>query len=119
MRFPLLSRRRVLASGALLAASPLLAAAPKRNWRALADDVYSEMVWAWANYRERAWGKDEIKPISGGFSSFPLKSHHLGLSLIEAMDTLWLMGLDREFDDALAWVKSSLDFNVDGEVSVF
>ena len=119
MRFPLLSRRRVLASGALLAASPLLAAAPKRNWRALADDVRSEMAWAWANYRERAWGKDEIKPISGGFSSFPLKSHHLGLSLIEAMDTLWLMGLDREFDDALAWVKSSLDFNVDGEVSVF
>ena len=119
MRFPLLSRRRVLASGALLAASPLIAAAPKRDWRSLAEDVRSEMTWAWGQYRERAWGKDEIKPISGGFSSFPLKSHHLGLSLIEAMDTLWLMGLDREFEDALAWVKSSLDFNVDGEVSVF
>ena len=26
------------------------------------------MRWAWRNYREHAWGKDEIKPISGGSS---------------------------------------------------
>ena len=77
------------------------------------------MRWAWGQYRARAWGKDEIRPISGGASSFPLKGHHLGLSLIEAMDTLWVMELDAEFADALEWVRSSLDFDVDGEVSVF
>ena len=54
----------------------------------------AEMRWAWRNYREHAWGKDQIKPISGGFESFPLKNHHLGLRLIEAIDTLWIMGLD-------------------------
>ena len=46
------------------------------------------MAWAWDQYREHAWGKDEIKPVSGTFSSFPLKDRHLGLSLIEALDTL-------------------------------
>jgi mannosyl-oligosaccharide alpha-1,2-mannosidase len=77
------------------------------------------MVWAWDHYRRLAWGKDEIKPISGGSSSFPLKQHHLGLTLIEALDTLWVMGLDSRFDDGLRWIKENLDFAVDGEVSVF
>jgi mannosyl-oligosaccharide alpha-1,2-mannosidase len=91
----------------------------KREWHALAEDVKAEMVWAWDHYRERAWGKDEIKPVSGGNSSFPLKGHHLGLSLIEALDTLWLMGLDERFADGVSWVKANADFAVDGDVSVF
>jgi len=89
------------------------------SWHALGEDVRNEMRWAWREYRERAWGKDQIKPISGGFESFPLKNHHLGLSLIEALDTLWVMGLDEEFKEGVDWVKHELDFDVDGEVSVF
>ena len=77
------------------------------------------MRWAWRNYREHAWGKDQIKPISGKFESFPLQDNHLGLSLIEALDTLWIMGLDEEFRDGVDWLKSNLHFDVDGEVSVF
>jgi mannosyl-oligosaccharide alpha-1,2-mannosidase len=77
------------------------------------------MAWAWDQYRALAWGKDEIKPVSGTASSFPLKNHHLGLSLIEALDTLWVMGLDSRFQDGVDWVKANLDFDVDGEVSVF
>jgi mannosyl-oligosaccharide alpha-1,2-mannosidase len=116
MRF---TRRTMLAgSSAVL----LSAAAPRGqtdNWAALGEDVRSEMRWAWRQYRQRAWGKDQIKPISGGFESFPLKDHHIGLSLIEALDTLWVMGLDDEFNDGVDWVKANLDFDVDGEVSVF
>lgn len=89
------------------------------DWRGLAEDVRREMRWAWSQYREHAWGKDQIRPLSGGFESFPLKNHHLGLSLIEALDTLWIMGLDDEFRDGVEWVKQNLDFDVDGEVSVF
>ena len=89
------------------------------DWHALGEDVKAQMAWAWDQYRAHAWGKDEIKPVTGTFSSFPLKSHHLGLSLIEALDTLWVMGLDSRFEDGVDWVKSNLDFDVDGEVSVF
>jgi len=89
------------------------------DWHALGEDVKAEMAWAWDLYREHAWGKDEIKPVSGTSSSFPLKGHHLGLSLIEALDTLWVMGLDSRFQDGVDWVKAHADFAVDGEVSVF
>lgn len=121
---PLALRRRTLikAAASTLAAGALPVAARADDaidWTALGADVRAEMIWAWSQYRERAWGRDEIKPISGGYSSFPLKTHHLGLSLIEAMDTLWVMGLDSEFADALGWVKATLNFDVDGEVSVF
>jgi mannosyl-oligosaccharide alpha-1,2-mannosidase len=113
------TRRHLLAGAgaACLASAPLTAANP--DWRALAEDVRAEMRWAWSEYRRLAWGKDQIKPISGGSESFPLKDHHLGLSLIEAMDTLWLMGLDTEFAEAEGWVRDHLDFAVDGDVSVF
>ena len=115
--------RRGLLAGAATAfgaagLSPL-AAAERTNWKALGEDVRAEMAWAWDLYREHAWGKDEIKPVSGTTSSFPLKGHHLGLSLIEALDTLWVMGLDSRFQDGVDWVKANADFDVDGEVSVF
>jgi len=117
--------RRGVTTGALaiLAArsAPSLAAAPANEgaWKALAGDVKTEMAWAWDRYREHAWGKDEIKPVSGTVSSFPLKNHHLGLSLIEALDTLWVMGLDSRFRDGVHWVKANANFDIDGDVSVF
>jgi len=116
-----LTRRTMLAGSSAL----LLAAAPKRqpfashDWPALGEDARREMRWAWRHYREHAWGKDQIKPMTGGFESFPLKNHHLGLTIVEALDTLWVMGLDEEFRDGVEWVKRNVDFDVDGEVSVF
>lgn len=117
-----ITRRAVIGAATALAGTTL--SEPSRakddaRWHALAQDVKAQMAWAWDCYRDRAWGKDEIKPVSGTFSSFPLKTHHLGLSLIEALDTLWVMGLDSRFEDGVAWVKSRFDADVDGEVSVF
>src|SRR3954447_3702958 len=115
-----ISRRALLAgSGAALVAVSARSRRSAADWRALGEDVREQMRWAWGNYRDRAWGKDQIKPISGGFESFPLKNHHLGLTIVEALDTLWVMGLDEEFRDGVEWVKRNLDFDVDGEVSVF
>jgi mannosyl-oligosaccharide alpha-1,2-mannosidase len=116
-----LSRRSMLAGSSALLASAAASGKAVRSlgWHALGEDVRGEMRWAWRQYREHCWGKDQIRPISGGFESFPLKNHHLGLSLIEALDTLWVMGLDEEFGEGVEWVKRNLDFDVDGEVSVF
>jgi mannosyl-oligosaccharide alpha-1,2-mannosidase len=119
MEFPPISRRSLLGLGGAALALRTGAIGKANDWRGLAEDVRAEMRWAWRNYREHAWGKDQIKPISGGFESFPLKNHHLGLSLIEALDTLWIMGLDEEFREGVEWVKANLHFDVDGDVSVF
>jgi mannosyl-oligosaccharide alpha-1,2-mannosidase len=117
-------RREAVAGAALLLGAAARGAAPiglgeGSSSKDLAEQVKHELAWAWDQYRLHAWGKDEIKPISGGASSFPLKNHHLGLSLVEALDTLWVMGLDSRFDDGLDWVLKHLRFDVDGDVSVF
>lgn len=119
MNIPRISRRSLLRSAGAALLLHGRAVAKPAGWGALGEDVRSEMRWAWNHYRERAWGKDQIRPISGGFESFPLKDHHVGLSLIEALDTLWVMELDDEFQEGVEWVKSNLDFDVNGEVSVF
>ncbi|MDB5737885.1 MAG: Mannosyl-oligosaccharide 1,2-alpha-mannosidase [Sphingomonas bacterium] len=115
----MIGRRTLLGTGAAALLAPPGSAAARIDWKALGEDVRAEMAWAWGQYRERAFGKDQICPISGGYESFPLKDRHLGLSLIEALDTLWVMGLDTAFAEGVAWVKSDLSFDVDGEVSVF
>lgn len=119
-----IGRRELVAGTTALWAGAGLAtditAAETVDWRALGRDVKAQMAWAWDQYKAHAWGKDEIKPVSGTYASFPLRDgRHLGLSLVEALDTLWVMGLDSRFQDGVDWVKSDLDFDVDGDVSVF
>lgn len=120
-----LSRRRALAlmsgSAAAVATFPAYTAPPARaeDWSALAADVRAEFKWAWDHYAERAWGKDEINPVSGTSQSFFIEGHDLGLSLVEALDTLWLMELDEEFQAGVDWVKTSLDFDVDAFAQTF
>lgn len=121
MSFARLTRRSALAAMAA-SASPVTrarAAPPPVDWKVQAADVRAEFQWAWQGYVAKAWGKDEINPVSGTATSFFIKGHDLGLSLVEALDTLWIMGLDAEFQAGVDWVKQSLDFDVDGEVQVF
>lgn len=44
---------------------------------------------AWKAYKEHAWGHDELKPISKSFSEW----FGLGLTLIDSLDTMWILGL--------------------------
>lgn len=44
---------------------------------------------AWKGYKDYAWGHDELKPISKSFGEW----FGLGLTLIDALDTMWIMGL--------------------------
>ncbi|KAJ8599018.1 hypothetical protein CTAYLR_007691 [Chrysophaeum taylorii] len=84
--------------------------------RTRAAAVKAAMQHAWAGYKAYAWGRDELKPAS--------KRGHdnwggMGVTLVDSLDTLWLMGMRAEFDEAKEWVRSSLAFDRTGEVSVF
>lgn len=62
------------------------------------------MQWAWKGYREFAWGEDELLPHSH-------TSHRwfgLGLTLVDSLDTLHVMGLEEELSDAREWVARNL-----------
>ena len=100
------------------AAGPEDGAAP--DWAGVADDVRAEFRWAWRNYAARALGYDQILPVSGGHSDFFAPGHPVGLSLIEALDTLWVMGLDDELQQAIGWIGRNLpNFDMDASFQVF
>lgn len=42
-----------------------------------------------------------------------------GFTIVDSLDTILLMGLDKEFEEAKAWVKHELNFDQDGEVNLF
>jgi len=44
---------------------------------------------AWKGYKDYAWGHDELKPISKSFGEW----FGLGLTLIDSLDTMWILGL--------------------------
>lgn len=44
---------------------------------------------AWRGYKEFAWGHDELRPISKSYGEW----FGLGLTLIDALDTMWILGL--------------------------
>ena len=71
---------------------------------------------AWKGYREFAWGKDELLPlVKEGNTTLGL-----GLTIVDSLDTMWLMGLTEEFHEAREWVANNLDIAGNHhEVSVF
>ncbi|CAN1139589.1 Mannosyl-oligosaccharide 1,2-alpha-mannosidase MNS1 [Linum perenne] len=80
------------------------------------EKVKEAMIHAWSSYEKYAWGHDELQPqTKNGVDSFG----GLGATLIDALDTLYIMGLDEQFQRAREWVANSLDFNKDYDASVF
>jgi len=80
------------------------------------ESVKNAMKHAWSGYKQYAFGFDELKPLS----------HHghnnwggIGVTLVDSLDTLWLMGMQNEFWEAQNWVKNKLDFSHTGTVSLF
>ncbi|GAA4619674.1 hypothetical protein GCM10023108_45740 [Saccharopolyspora hordei] len=119
------SRRTVLlllggaaAAGGWLAAAPGTASA-SRDWERVAESVRREYLWAWQHYVDRALGADHIKPVSGGREDFFVPGHSVGLSAVEAVDTLWLMGADDEVAQAVQWIEDNLSFDIDAPFQVF
>src|SRR3569833_1589071 len=94
--------------------------AAARRWLRAADDVRAEVRHAWQSYKRFAWGHDQLLPVSGGHSEFFDDAHPVGLSIVEALGTLYFMGLDDELADGVRWVRDNLSFGeVNADVQVF
>ncbi|KAL5336081.1 glycosyl hydrolase family 47-domain-containing protein [Aspergillus crustosus] len=81
------------------------------------DSVKSAFLHAWNGYKESAMGHDEVKPIRGGIKD-PFNGW--GATLVDSLDTLWIMGLKQEFSVAVDYVKK-IDFTTSKrkEIPVF
>ncbi|UKZ71903.1 uncharacterized protein TrAtP1_012847 [Trichoderma atroviride] len=77
-----------------------------RERRARLKEVKKVALRAWKGYKKHAWMQDALLPISGGgreqFSGW-------AATLVDSLDTLWIMGLREEFDEAVAAV-ADIDF---------
>ena len=70
---------------------------------------------AWKAYKAYAWGKDELLPISRDSNEW----FNLGLTLVDALDTMWVMGLSEEFGEAREWVAEEMVIAEDKDVNLF
>ncbi|CAJ0598115.1 unnamed protein product [Cylicocyclus nassatus] len=70
---------------------------------------------AWQGYRKYAWGHDQLKPVSESYSDW----FNTGLTIVDALDTAIIMGLQEEANQATAWIRDTLTFEKDNYVSLF
>ncbi len=88
--------------------------------------VRNAFIHSWEGYKKYAWGHDELRPVSRTAED-PFNGW--GASIVDALDTLLVMGLPKEYDLARQHVRD-IDFrlvgggrsaygNADGQIPVF
>ncbi|GMI72341.1 alpha-mannosidase 3 [Hibiscus trionum] len=90
----------------------------EEKWKARQQNVKEAFIHAWSGYRKFAMGHDELMPLSqegidglGG----------LGATVIDALDTAMIMGLEEVVSEAGSWVESHLleRISQEGQVNLF
>ena len=70
---------------------------------------------AWQSYKKYAWGHDELKPLSRTWHDW----FGVGLSIVDSLDTIHIMGLTQEFQLGRNWVAENLTLSSQNEVLLF
>lgn len=78
------------------------------------DMVRKEFKRAWDGYRTNAWLHDELSPVSGKFRD-PFCGW--AATLVDTLDTLWIMGLHDDFEDAAKAV-DLIDFTTSSRADI-
>lgn len=88
----------------------------EQEMEAFRSKVKSMFYFAYDNYIQKAYPHDELKPISG-------KGHDtyggVSVTLVDALDTLAVLGNKTEFARVVDIIDSNLDLDSDVNVSVF
>lgn len=88
------------------------------KWRARQLSVRNAFIHAWSGYKSYAMGHDELMPLSqrgvddlGG----------LGATVVDALDTAMIMGIDEIVSEAGSWIEKNLPERIKekGQVNLF
>jgi mannosidase alpha-like ER degradation enhancer 2 len=90
---------------------------PAVDRAALAAEVKTELQHSWRAYVEHAWGHDELRPVSLTVRDWYGTS--LLMTPVDSLDTLLLLGMDREAKDAEKLIDEHLHFDQDISVKNF
>ncbi len=83
----------------------------------LADSVKAEFLHAWHGYKQFAWGFDYLKPLSRQGANWYDSS--FVMTPVDAFDTMILMGLNAEAQEAKKLIFKKLSFDRDISVQAF
>ncbi|XP_046820492.1 mannosyl-oligosaccharide 1,2-alpha-mannosidase IA-like isoform X2 [Vespa crabro] len=84
------------------------------------EKIKEMMKHGWDNYVRYAWGKNELRPISKkGHSASIFGTSTMGATIVDGLDTLYIMGLHDEFKQGRDWIAENLDFDINSEISLF
>ncbi len=75
----------------------------------LAERVKSEFQHAWRGYRQYAWGHDDLRPLSRSYRDW--YAEPLLMTPVDSLDTMVLMRLDDEAQDARTLITERLEFD--------
>ncbi|XP_060061553.1 mannosyl-oligosaccharide 1,2-alpha-mannosidase IC isoform X2 [Erinaceus europaeus] len=92
---------------------------PQSLVRTQREKVKEMMQFAWQSYKRYAMGKNELRPLTKDGYEGNMFGGLSGATVIDSLDTLYLMELKEEFQEAKAWVEESFHLNVSGEASLF
>ncbi|CAD5232071.1 unnamed protein product [Bursaphelenchus xylophilus] len=75
---------------------------------------------AWAGYRKHAWGYNEVKPISKRSHNQPIfGGEKMGATIVDGADTLYIMGLHEEYEQAKDFIKNNFSIHNAKTASTF
>ncbi|KND86583.1 Endoplasmic reticulum mannosyl-oligosaccharide 1,2-alpha-mannosidase [Tolypocladium ophioglossoides CBS 100239] len=111
-RYPVTSLRPLPTAGADAlpgVQAHFAAEAPERKQQRLQrrDAIRAAFVKSWTAYKEHAWLRDEVTPVTGQqkdtFGGW-------GATLVDSLDTLWIMDLGADFEAAVDAAHRSISF---------
>ncbi|GMP87875.1 hypothetical protein CsSME_00040073 [Camellia sinensis var. sinensis] len=88
------------------------------KWRARQQSVKNAFIHAWSGYKKYAMGYDELMPLSQrGVDSLG----GLGATVVDALDTAMIMGIDEVVSEAGSWIEKNLPERISqkGQVNLF
>ncbi len=85
------------------------------------DFIKKMALFGWQMYERYAWGENELKPVSkvGHSAGIFGSSTKLGATIVDGLDTMYLMGFVEEVARGREWIEKHFSLKVNADVSVF
>src|SRR5687767_15868384 len=94
-----------------------LGGSAQTDQKKLAAEVKTEFLHAWDGYKKYAWGNDDLKPLSKSYHNW--YAQPLLMTPVDALDTMYLMGMKAEADRTRKYITDNLSFDKDISVQNF
>ncbi|CAG8600944.1 2882_t:CDS:2, partial [Acaulospora colombiana] len=80
------------------------------------NSIKKGFLHAWRGYTKYAWGYDELMPVTNKSRN---SYNGWGATIIDSLDTLWIMNLTKEFEQAKEFVRTVNFTTSENDISVF